>query len=1810
MKKWIHRFLSVALLFCMLCTLLPALTAQASAANTEIVSLNDASVFLKQSPRTCTLVSNLMMFRRGALINQNSKWDSFTEKNYKTKWWRSGMKFYPKGEGMSGAAYSVRSKGDIDLAAGDLNARRKYFIQELSKHPEGIVIYFYHGSKYQHAVLLTDYDSATNTFYCADPANSAPKGRIPLEKSILYGYVKDAGSAKSKWSKQDNVIAYVNQIWKIKSGINYCKHTNISYGKCMAKGCSYIYPSDSGQSYNTHGVYCVTGSGVNLKERPYADSSQTYCKTLVSNIPIGTELKVDYSVVNQLNHTWYHVVGCNGKNGYIYTNNIKYVRDLDGTISFSNNITQPENYTQSSSYSYNLVSGTITAKDTGISWVRGAFYRYSSEEDIEELYPTEKIMLNGAASYSINRASALNLKLKFGKLSAGVYRYGITACDVYGREFDWESDFFEVYEKQTPAQKICSLTFGEAQAVEGGNSATISSSTPGASITVTPTSAVQNNSGSSVTIFLSGSQTVAARVSASGYQATSGSKTYHVGVCSAPALELTETPDGIVATLLSASAESEIWYALDGGSFSRYERPLLLTDSQILQAYTKKAGCADSERIEQEIILKEPPAPVISSGALGTDVALGTSIAVNWPAIASASGYEVTVTINGQTQTQTVSEPCISFPADQIGQYTVSVCAMDNLGNYSESSNEIAITTHAPSAVRFVDYDGTLLTEQTVPYRSAAAAPSVPQRRGYTFSGWNVSFDNVLSDLTVTAQYEIKVYTVKFYNYDGETIIHTQRIPFDEPVDSDAACSYLPEKTGFRFTGWRITYADPESEMDIEHIDSNMSLLPVREWQTAELPVVIENVAATRDRDAKSYLVTYDLTTAPRAQLGGDTTGVKIIAVLKSLQADPATGETTPHVIALSVDQVMLQEDRQQLPGRSITVTLGNQGNTAKADIVEVYALALDGADRTGGALSTVATAVPTIDISWSEWSDELPAGIPSENVQTRIVYRYRDNTKQTNTIVTFREAQTELDGWIYNGSNEWWGSEYASDSALTESDSLRKVRDEQVKVTDAYTQYRYGRWTNGTNNSYCKKSGKNNYGGTWREEWTAWTNTAYKISSKDFYCSGGSSHGHTHVAYKDSYGDNWHPYTKSGTYSKAGRWFWEEKRTVAATYRTRYIYQDRYYDNYFYKWIDGNWSDWSVEPVTPVAGSRDVETKVQYAYITSDTTQTADTAGSAYTVEGNLDSTTDLSGKLATVLVYKTRNTDPTESQLEYVGQITLGAGNHFSLTFKNKEDPSEYTGDYTVALGLQGGSNLVNIDQIRYSANYTVTFTDGVGNILEKQTVSRGSDAVAPAAPDRPGYRFVKWDAHLTDIQNNMEVVPVWIPERYSVVFVDYVNQTVQMQNDIPAGSSLSFPVVEGKNGYVFQGWRVQEAASAAQAADTAQSPDSSVIVNSNLIAIADWAVQMYTVNFMDADGGILSTQEIAYGQTATPPESVTVDEGKVFLGWSTEFGWWSVTQDMNVYPLVAHKATTAAPSSNLEGITVGSKTLLVLTAEDGATIYYTTDGTDPDTEPSDSDSSNSSSKKYDGPFELTEDTTVKVIASKPDANESEIIEIEFLYSEEYEDDAEQTIIPLQTVNVMAKAGQTVQLRVGLDENPGLVCYQLVVQADPSVFAAECDENGQMQLVSTSGTGSFITAPYDSKLGGWSIFWYSTEPLKASELLTITLKTESDAEEGTYPITVGYVADNTLTDAYVSANLSEASMDLLGEDNRLLGDVNGDGKITALDVVRIARYLVNDGSFSQTEMKAADVNGDGVISAADVILLARFLIGLAELG
>ena len=124
---------------------------------------------------------------------------------------------------------------------------------------------------------------------------------------------------------------------------------------------------------------------------------------------------------------------------------------------------------------------------------------------------------------------------------------------------------------------------------------------------------------------------------------------------------------------------------------------------------------------------------------------------------------------------------------------------------YDEIEGDLTVTAQYEIntyTVTFVDWNNTVLKTETVEYEASATPPADPTRTGYTFDGWDVGYDEIDGDLTVTAQYEINTYTVTFDSTGGDNID-----PVDADFDTMISAPASPTRTGYDFKGWYIDRA-------------------------------------------------------------------------------------------------------------------------------------------------------------------------------------------------------------------------------------------------------------------------------------------------------------------------------------------------------------------------------------------------------------------------------------------------------------------------------------------------------------------------------------------------------------------------------------------------------------------------------------------------------------------------------------------------------------------------------------------------------------------------------------------------------------------------------------------------------------------------------------------------------------------------------------------------------------------------------------------------------------------------------------------
>lgn len=316
MKKSIKKIISSILI----CVMIFAPASGVWACAADFSDINADSVFLKQHTSvTCTLTSTAMLMRRTAIIAGYSDWEEITEENIRSDGWVDGI----------GLLWNFTAY-DITIGHGYFSGsdNKLSMLDLLDKYPQGVVIYNGGNSGQSHAVLLTDYDEKTDTFYCADPASSAPNGRIKLSETTIKG------------DTQDGQIANLTSYWfvsspevKLTAG-TYTAVKKPSGSASSGEQSAYNSASDAAVFNSTkksvNSYFVVTddsSSGAALRYYPSGSSSASGYAQKDSILFIEYEGKNNYGAV------WYKTSG----GYYIFSSNLKKFSEYSAEITKFNN---------------------------------------------------------------------------------------------------------------------------------------------------------------------------------------------------------------------------------------------------------------------------------------------------------------------------------------------------------------------------------------------------------------------------------------------------------------------------------------------------------------------------------------------------------------------------------------------------------------------------------------------------------------------------------------------------------------------------------------------------------------------------------------------------------------------------------------------------------------------------------------------------------------------------------------------------------------------------------------------------------------------------------------------------------------------------------------------------------------------------------------------------------------------------------------------------------------------------------------------------------------------------------------------------------------------------------------------------------------------------------------------------------------------------------------------------------------------------------------------------------------------------------
>lgn len=117
--------------------------------------------------------------------------------------------------------------------------------------------------------------------------------------------------------------------------------------------------------------------------------------------------------------------------------------------------------------------------------------------------------------------------------------------------------------------------------------------------------------------------------------------------------------------------------------------------------------------------------------------------------------------------------------------------------------------------VTFMDGEKVLATFTNVTHGSAVTAPEVPKKDGKTFKGWDKPFDNVTSDLTINAVYDVDTFTVTFK--DGEKVLETQTVEYEAAATAPDTARLSPPE-GMHFAKWDKDFSKVTEDIEVSAV--------------------------------------------------------------------------------------------------------------------------------------------------------------------------------------------------------------------------------------------------------------------------------------------------------------------------------------------------------------------------------------------------------------------------------------------------------------------------------------------------------------------------------------------------------------------------------------------------------------------------------------------------------------------------------------------------------------------------------------------------------------------------------------------------------------------------------------------------------------------------------------------------------------------------------------------------------------------------------------------------------------------------------
>ena len=832
---------------------------------------------------------------------------------------------------------------------------------------------------------------------------------------------------------------------------------------------------------------------------------------------------------------------------------------------------------------------------------------------------------------------------------------------------------------------------------------------------------------------------------------------------------------------------------------------------------------------------------------------------------------------------------------------------------FSSTTNEYTVT--------FVNYDGTELDKQVLKYGEtpvyAGVTPEKPadKQYTYTFSGWDPEINSVTGDVTYTAVYSetVNQYTITFKDEGGNVLQSGDWDYGATPVYSgETPAKAATVQYTYEFDGWtpelKEVDGDAEYTVKFKAITNKYTVTFTNEDGTVLQSTDVEygtTPAYTGETPEKEGNVQYSYTFAGWTPEISEVTGA---VTYKATY----TQTTNKYLVEFVDDNGTVLKSEEVEYG---TVPTAPANPTKAAD--KQYTYTFNGWDNTivavNGAAKYTATYTSTVNqykVTFVNWDDtvlstqtldygEMPTAPadPTRPATDAFTYVFDTWSPAITTVegeVTYKAIYVKTQRTYLITFVDYDGTEITS-GPVAYGETPVKPADPSREATAQYT-YTFAGWTP----EVATVTGAETYTATYDAAVNQYTVTFYNEDGSAVLDTQTLDYG-TALEYKGELPTKApidgveYAFSGWGTAANATDVIALPAVTADVAYYAVFIATNIKLDVSWYL-EDGTLADTEKVEYGTIASTltfpenqtREDTAQYDYEFIGWNVVENSETALDLTTYKITA-ATTFYPAFSKTVKEYKITFYD--EDGVTVLESKDVPYGTVPTAATPTKAADAQYTYTFAgwtpevVAVTEDASYKATYSEALNY---YTITFVDDDGTtVLKTESVGYGFMPTAPANPTKTAtaqytYTFKAWDKEIVKVTEAATYKATYdaAVNNYLVTFVNYDGTELQSgelaYGETPVYSGAT-PVKEGnaQYSYTFAGWSPEISTVTGKATYTATFTES---------------VNEYTIKFVNEDGTVLQSSEVAYGDTpvyggATPEKAATAQYTYTFAAWDKE-------------------------------------------------------------------------------------------------------------------------------------------------------------------------------------------------------------------------------------------------------------------------------------------------------------------------------------